>query len=363
MQFIINDQRIATENFEIGLIYTVTFTGGRYFSGACIGKGADFVMFQRTAPELVYCLNMTTAADVESIEQTGGGGGTLNYNDLFNKPQINGVELSGNKSLDNLGIQAKLTIDSAPTEDSENPVESGGVYSALAGKQDTISDLSTIRSGAAAGATAVQPAAMETALDAKQNTLTTDQLAAVNSGIDTTKVAQIETNKNNITKDEAAIAELVDSGAKNLMKNTAPYGDNVRTNITFTHNTDDTYTITGISSNTLNTDFYIATNVLLKSGTYKLIGCPTGGDNKSTYKLQIAGIGYDSGDGFTFTIENDTTINVYIRIWGGYVPNNLIFKPMICTKAAWDISHAYQPYRPSYQEIYERVVALEQANQ
>ena len=111
MQFITTDKRIAVENFEIGLIYTVTFTGGRYFSGACIGKGADFVMFQRTAPELVYCLNMAGAADVESIEQTGGGGGTLNYNDLYNKPQINSVSLQGNISLTDLGIQPALSAE------------------------------------------------------------------------------------------------------------------------------------------------------------------------------------------------------------------------------------------------------------
>ena len=41
--------------------------------------------------------------------------------------------------------------------------------SALAAKQDVISDLSTIRSGAAAGATAVQPATMNTALAAKED--------------------------------------------------------------------------------------------------------------------------------------------------------------------------------------------------
>ena len=43
------------------------------------------------------------------ISSSGGSGeaGTTNYNDLLNKPQINGVELSGNKTLDNLGIQAK----------------------------------------------------------------------------------------------------------------------------------------------------------------------------------------------------------------------------------------------------------------
>lgn len=34
----------------------------------------------------------------------GGSGGTTNYNDLKNKPKINGVELSGNKTSDDLGI-------------------------------------------------------------------------------------------------------------------------------------------------------------------------------------------------------------------------------------------------------------------
>ena len=53
--------------------------------------------------------------------------------------------------------------------------------SALAEKQDTIDDLSTIRSGAAAGATAVQPAAMNTALAAKQDTLTFDNAPTANS--------------------------------------------------------------------------------------------------------------------------------------------------------------------------------------
>ena len=45
------------------------------------------------------------------------------------------------------------------------------VDSALGGKQDTISDLSAIRSGAAAGATAVQPSGLEAGLATKQDTL------------------------------------------------------------------------------------------------------------------------------------------------------------------------------------------------
>ena len=48
---------------------------------------------------------------------SGGGGGTSNYNDLTNKPQIAGIELSGNKLLNQFGLtdqvetQSTLSID------------------------------------------------------------------------------------------------------------------------------------------------------------------------------------------------------------------------------------------------------------
>lgn len=38
-----------------------------------------------------------------------GGGGTKNYNDLENKPQINGVTLTGNKTSADLSISAETT--------------------------------------------------------------------------------------------------------------------------------------------------------------------------------------------------------------------------------------------------------------
>ena len=67
-----------------------------------------------------------------------------------------------------------VSVDSAPTANSSNLVTSGGVKTALDGKQDTISDLSTIRSGASAGATAVQPAGLSAGLATKQDILTFD---------------------------------------------------------------------------------------------------------------------------------------------------------------------------------------------
>lgn len=43
----------------------------------------------------------------EKVDDNEIGGGTTDYTDMTNKPQIGGVELSGNKTLDDLNIQAK----------------------------------------------------------------------------------------------------------------------------------------------------------------------------------------------------------------------------------------------------------------
>lgn len=55
-------------------------------------------------------LRVGSDGNIELVNAPSGGGsgtGTSDYNDLTNKPQINGVSLSGNRTLDQLGIQAK----------------------------------------------------------------------------------------------------------------------------------------------------------------------------------------------------------------------------------------------------------------
>lgn len=47
-----------------------------------------------------------TITDDGTISSVGGSGGTSDYVDLTNKPQINSVELTGNKTLANIGAQA-----------------------------------------------------------------------------------------------------------------------------------------------------------------------------------------------------------------------------------------------------------------
>ena len=41
----------------------------------------------------------------------GGGGGTNNYNELNNRPQINGTTLTGNKSASDLGLVGTPTVE------------------------------------------------------------------------------------------------------------------------------------------------------------------------------------------------------------------------------------------------------------
>lgn len=75
----------------------------------------------------------------------GGGGGTTNYNQLSNKPQINSTTLTGNKSLDDLGIQAisnKVTSLSSSSTDTQYP-SAKCVYDMIGDVESILTTLTT----------------------------------------------------------------------------------------------------------------------------------------------------------------------------------------------------------------------------
>ena len=90
-----------------------------------------------TNPPITDSTGQNIVTELEAIKNKisqgggSGGSGTDDYSDLNNKPQIAGVTLVGNKTLSDLGIQSELQFDNVPTRNSNNPVKSGGVYSAL----------------------------------------------------------------------------------------------------------------------------------------------------------------------------------------------------------------------------------------
>ena len=177
---------------------------------------------------------------------SGGGGGTSDYSDLENKPQINSVTLSGNKTTSDLGIDAVPTVGSgdngkvltaAYSSDTGSyswtalsvsaanvsglaTVATSGAYSDLTGLPTlgtaaaaATTDFATAAQGSKADAadTAISTAAtgfasldarldsMDTTISGKQGALSSTQLDAANSGITSAGVAQIETNKTNIS--------------------------------------------------------------------------------------------------------------------------------------------------------------------
>lgn len=63
-----------------------------------------------TLPTVEVRVDSDSPVELRTVEfVSGGGGSTGNYNELSNKPSINGVELSGNKTTDELGLSAPVT--------------------------------------------------------------------------------------------------------------------------------------------------------------------------------------------------------------------------------------------------------------
>lgn len=178
----------------------------------------------------------------------------------------------------------------------------------------------------------------------------------------------------------SAAAEVVDGGAKNLYhferidktntgNLTTEYTDTISgNNITYTLNSDYSITVNGTTSdsgtgsycNMFVTDKWLHIEDFCDSKHY-LSGAPTGivlrarANNSADYQVDQTGDAAVLKSGFTGIIF------LQIVVAKGKTIDNLVCKPMICTAADWNVSHTYQPYRPTYQELYERIVALENA--
>ena len=70
----------------------------------------------------------------------GGGSATDDYNDLLNKPQIDGVELSGNKTLADLGAQP-ATDETLETTDKTVVGAINEIYAMVAAIAQTVDEI------------------------------------------------------------------------------------------------------------------------------------------------------------------------------------------------------------------------------
>lgn len=305
---------------------------------------------------------------VDELETSGGGGGgqggTTDYNELTNKPRINNVTLSGNQSLDDIGVSQAIS-------DALTPVQTAisGKVDKVAGKGLSTNDftntdkanLSTALSKANAAApqsTTYTKAQVNTALAAKLN------IADVDDALSSTSTNPVQ---NKVV--QAPIARLVDAGTKNLLESTGT--SQTINGVTFTVNDDGTVTVNGTNTGTGSAAFVLVSNqqaILIPDGDYMLSGCPQGGGNDTFdlrwFRYSPGKSAYDTGSGAVVRKSGNTVdSNIAIVVKAGQTVNNVIFRPMLCTAEDYAISSEYVPYAPSNRELYEMILQLQNTQQ
>lgn len=129
---------------------------------------------------------------------------------------------------------------------------------------------------------------------------------------------------------------------KNLLPNTAT--NQTINGVTFTVNADGSVTCNGTASGVIY--FKFNSRFTLPVGEFVLTGCPTGGDENTTYKILIYVNDVwrinDKGSGANFTLTETAKVSVHIAIYSGYTCNNLTFYPMIRLATIED--DTYEPY-------------------
>lgn len=88
-----------------GSVDTPNLSGALLPTGLDGKDGVSITNVEIIDNHLIVYLSDGTEIDAGIVS---GGGGTSNYNDLINQPQVNSVTLLGNKSLSDLGIQPKI---------------------------------------------------------------------------------------------------------------------------------------------------------------------------------------------------------------------------------------------------------------
>lgn len=117
---------------------------------------------------------------------------------------------------------------------------------------------------------------------------------------------------------------------KNLLKPTLQ--TTTQNGVTCTANGDGTYTLNGTASRL--TTFILRDMKLDSSLSYKLTGCPLGGDWDNGYSMYVEKQywGIDVGEGYEIILTDASNLcGIYIRIIKDTVCNNLVFKPMLTT--------------------------------
>ena len=154
------------------------------------------------------------------------------------------------------------------------------------------------------------------------------------------------------------LAGVLNSGAKNILNWVA-----TSSVMTIVDNNDGTFTVSGTPTAVQSIELMRVYNHAGEQ--FHLSGCPAGGNQVTKYSLLAADqsgtmIGADTGSGLTFTApEGEEHFRIYARFRPNQTYTNLLFKPMLCAKAVWDIAPEFVPYAPSMSDMWQAIKALQ----
>lgn len=171
------------------------------------------------------------------------------------------------------------------------------------------------------------------------------------------RVTALETTA---AKQDAALIDLINSGAKNKLNVfAAPAQTQTISGISWTVNSDGTVTANGTASG--NSWFYLTANPAnIQYGVETVLsGCPEGG-SATTWEIQCVKQGEstrsDYGSGTTQPSDyNYKYIALCVR--NGQTVTNLKFSPMVSAASVHAVSDAYVPYSPTNAELYQMLAS------
>ena len=175
------------------------------------------------------------------------------------------------------------------------------------------------------------------------------------------------------TKITPELIELVDSGAKNICNwHEYTLTSTTHRGVSYTNNNDGTVTVNTDSQGSTEADAYANLLTIYTGLPFGLKAGDTIVFASSSDKVRMVLIPYltdhygESQAGTksnprVWTIPQGITgmvVRLAVRDSGTVVTNEKV-SAFICTKAAWDVSQKYVPYRPSYEETVEQVAENE----
>lgn len=320
-------------------------------------------IFQELDTGIDYYYDGTNWNEIPSSGGGGGGTGTDNYNELSNKPSINSVTLSGNKTAANLGLQAEITgdvtissdnvddtgatnlfvtssekstwngkqdaliIDSEPTESSTNPVQSGGVYTALSGKQAALAFDGTYSATTNKVATESTVTGAISALDKSSvgldNVTNNAQVKAVSGAVTSGDIVTFGADGATVQDSGKAIeTSLTDSNDK--VPTSKAVRDNVAANATMSSGYAADSSEASITSSTSINDAIEQLDYRTTSNKNNILSLTANGGGKNKLKITAA-------SSAEMTINDDKSVSITVNAstqkqynLTGWIPNNYV---------------------------------------